>query len=242
MLTLQLTYSQNKLVNDSLKAVAKKMSSDTLAIKLITEPTTVKQFDIEKNLPWIGAVLVSLLTIFANIYISRKSRKETKESLNRQLESSGATTDKQLNNAKDIAISQIENSRKIVQLDFNKTVLSGNRQAWINTLRDAISEYIAMCNTYSIKLDQIKSKGKEAAQNADTSDLKEILRLEFKIVLMVNSNEEDSKQLINQLGLYTKALFGEPAIMQEPESIQQSIVEITKTILKKEWERVKKGE
>ena len=59
---------------------------------------------------------------------------------------------------------------------------------------------------------------------------------------MLNSNEDDSKELIKLLGQYTTALFGEPQIMQEPETFQQLIIDITKTILKKEWERVKKGE
>ena len=72
----------------------------------------------------------------------------------------------------------------------------------------------------------------------------EILRLDLekKIVLMLNSNENDSKLLIKRLGQYTTALFDLTILTQKPEFYQQEIIKITKTILKKEWGRVKLGE
>lgn len=242
LLALQSTFSQDKQVADTLKGKVENLKSDTLTIQLLNPKTETTGFDWQKNMPWVGAILIGLLTVLANILISRQSRNTNRESLNQQLKSSGEMTDKQLSSAKEIALSQIDNSRRIVQLDFNKTVLSGNRQAWINSLRDAISDYIAKSNTFRIKLDQLNSLGKDAGKDTDNSDLTEILRLETKIVLMLNSNEDDSKLLIERLGQYTTALFDDTVIMQPSSFFQQEIIDITKTILKKEWERVKKGE
>lgn len=228
-------------LTDTIVNKAHAQKSDTIFVKLVKHNVEENLNDWQKNMPWIIAFIIGSLTVIANIIISKQARKSMIESLNRQLSSSAETTDKQLNNSKEIAISQIENSRKIVQLDFNKTVLSGNRQTWINTLRDAISDYIAKSNSYRIKLDQIKSLGKKVAQNTDNNDLTEILRLETKIVLMLNSSEDDSKALIKSLGQYTTALFDDTTITQKPEFYQQEIIDVTKIILKKEWERVKKG-
>lgn len=58
---------------------------------------------------------------------------------------------KQINNSKEIALFQIESVRKSVQIDFNKTVLSGSRQSWINELRVLISKILSKTMTISAK-------------------------------------------------------------------------------------------
>lgn len=68
------------------------------------------------NMPWIAALLVGLLTVLANIVISKQYRKMSQE-----------VVDKQLNTSKEISLAQIENERNNAVLEFNKTVLSGNR-------------------------------------------------------------------------------------------------------------------
>lgn len=219
-LTLKTSFSQDKKVISTLKVKIENLQSDTLTIQLVTAKAEDKQSDWGKNIPWITAILIAILTVLTNIFISRKIALSQKE----------------------IALSQIENSRKMVQLDINKTVLSGNRQVWISTLRDSISDYIAKCHSYRIKPDQVKSKYKEASQNTGNSDLTEIFRLDTKIVLMLNSNEDDSKLLIKRLEQYTTSLFDETVITQPSEFYLQEIINVTKTILKKEWEQVKKGE
>jgi hypothetical protein len=71
-------------------------------------------------MPWIGAILIGILTVLANYIINIQIRKTNTESIDKQL----------------------INAREINQKDFNKTVLSGNRQAWINDLRDIISKVL----------------------------------------------------------------------------------------------------
>lgn len=61
-------------------------------------------------MPWIGAIIIGVLTVLTNIFINRQIRKSNIE----------------------IIESQLANVREINQRDFNKTVLSGNRQMWIN--------------------------------------------------------------------------------------------------------------
>ena len=65
---------------------------------------------------------------------------------------------KQMDDNKLAMSDQIESNIKIAELDFRKTVLSANRQAWINDLRTVISELISLVNVYSISSVNIKDE------------------------------------------------------------------------------------
>jgi hypothetical protein len=179
---------------------------------------TINNSDWTDQMPWIVALLIGVISVVITIVIGKNQIKSSERTLNRQ----------------------IETSKEIAKLDFNKIVISGNRQEWINRLRDNLSEYLAKTETYSIALLN-PSNTAERLQELINERLSDILALEVKIVLMLNSTEEDSKQLIKFLGIYTKCIFGE-AITQPVEVLKQNIIDITKQILKTEWERVKKGE
>ena len=84
--------SQNKSLgfNEDTTLVSKK---DTLYLVVQKEEDLKTSFNWQKNMPWIGAVLVGLLTILANIIINSETRRFSKE-----------LTEKQLNNSKNIAL------------------------------------------------------------------------------------------------------------------------------------------
>ena len=170
-------------------------------------------FDFRDQMPWLTAFLIGAMTLYLG---------------HRQLKSNERTLREQINSAKDIA-----------RLDFNKTVISGNRQEWINTLRENISEYLGLTESRSSIFWGIADTAKY--QELSQANLASILRLEAKIVLMLNSTEEDSKELIRILRLYTRSTFNE-SVEQTKEELNQRTIELTETILKSEWERVKKGE
>ncbi len=179
---------------------------------------TVNNSDWTSQMPWVVALLIGAISVVITIVIGKNQIRSSERTLNRQ----------------------IDTSKEIAKLDFDKIVISGNRQEWINKLRDNISEYLAKAETYSIAL-LSPSNTPERLQGLINERLSDILALEAKIVLMLNSTETTSQQLIEFLGLYTKCIFGE-TIGQSPEFLKQRIMDITKQILKREWERVKKGE
>lgn len=94
----------------------------------------------QKNMPWIAALLIGILTTGANIVISRNLKKTSLENTKAQLE-----------NATKLSLAQIETSRKNNERDFNKTVLSGNMQIWSNDFRDVIIKILAATSTFKIK-------------------------------------------------------------------------------------------
>jgi len=203
--------------------------SDTLTVRIaneVTMPTIPDRLTIENlnksdwkdQMPWVVALLIGLSSVAITILLGRR----------------------QISSSERIFSKQIETSKEIASLDFKKVVISGNRQEWINGLRDNLSNYLAKSESYSIALLNPTNTA-DKLQSLINERLSEILALEAKIVLMLNSNEEDSKELIKFLGIYTKCIFGE-AITQPVEVLKQKIMEIAKKILKAEWERVKKGE
>ncbi len=212
------SFSSDKI--NSQKNVEQRVLSnkDTITNKLIIEyPISLennKGFDFWDNMPWLTASLIGAVTLYLG---------------HRQLKSNERTLLAQINSAKDIA-----------RLDFSKTVISGNRQEWINKLQENLSEYIARIETYCIALDSITDDVHEIKKLAN-DNLADILKLEMRIVLMLNSDEDSSKELIRLLGLYVQCIF-EIEISQPNDVIKQKILEITKKILKTEWERVKRGE
>jgi hypothetical protein len=161
------------------------------------------------NLPWISALVISILTVIINYVISWSNRKTTLQA---------------------------------VKLEINSTVLSANRQVWINTLRDLISDYLAKCKIHKIKMDLRHSKKDEEVIDFINSTLEELYKLSGKIVLMLNSDEKESEKLILLLERFNTALFDDTVITQPAEYFQQEILNQTKIILKKEWIRVKKGQ
>ena len=66
-------------------------------------------------------------------------------------------TNKQIRLSKKTFDEQIKVSKEIALLDYNKSVKSTNRQEWINTLRDCVSEYLAEIETYKVNLENART-------------------------------------------------------------------------------------
>ena len=82
-----------------------------------------------KNMPWIGAIIIGLLTVAGNVLISSQSRKANAI----------------------VAEKQIQQLKLNSERDFNKTVLSGSRQLWISDFREVISELLSIVSIFSLK-------------------------------------------------------------------------------------------
>jgi hypothetical protein len=193
---------------------------DTVRIQNIQNEEYVTSFDWQKNMPWMGAILIGILTVLANLIISNQYRKSNKE-----------VSDRQINNSKEIALAQIENVRKSVELDFNKTVLSGNRQSWINELRVLISQILS------------KTMAISAKQNISNKEFEKLRFLITKAELMLNvTTDKDFISALSELeNCYLEILMGNMHAVDLEENIEK-VKRHTKITLKTEWERVKKGE
>ncbi len=117
------------------------------------------------------------------------------------------------------------------------TVLSANRQAWINVLRDLLAECMAISGFIHIA-DWSNRKQSEFDEKMERFAL-----VVSKIRLMLNPTEQDHKRLSEMLG----ELMNSMRSIKEKDAVKgaqlmKDFVPISQTILKSEWERVKRVE
>jgi hypothetical protein len=121
---------------------------------------------------------------------------------------------------------------------FNANVVSANRQAWINTLRDAVSEYQSCVSGMTVFLTAGQIHSSEFRERLDR-----LLFLDSKIKLLINPDEANHQKLVeivSSLRSISQESTGEE--LKRMLSLQDELTVITQKILKSEWERVKKGQ
>lgn len=130
-------------------------------------------------------------------------------------------------------------SLRISKRQFSATVLSANRQEWINTLRDTIAEF--QSSVVMVSTDTFYKHDKPSAQDY----LKKIERVSFlraKTTLLINPSEDDHKKLVEIVDrAFTVGLSRKPDTPDEMGNLQKSLVTVAQAILKREWNRVKEG-
>ena len=170
---------------------------------------------LQQGKPWyldLPIVLVTLVMVIVGFLITRQQLNQNNE--------------------------QIKDAKRI-------EVISKNRQDWINTLRSLISDYLgilgALNNIDEFVILKLGLKSLDAIRDESTRKtiekhailLRELRTVSSKIELLLNPIEEDSKKLI-QLLYDTE--------QDRTTNQNKEIIEISQKILKKEWERVKKGD
>jgi hypothetical protein len=136
---------------------------------------------------------------------------------------------------------------RIATTEFKANVLSVNRQKWIDTLRDLIatlnSQFLiaaALRQTLAEPTGMVIARDPELLRRVEN-----LLRTVAKIELMLNPLEQDHQQLnvlmkegIDQLRLPSP----DHDVEERIENLSRDIVQVSQTILKREWLRVKRGE
>lgn len=121
------------------------------------------------------------------------------------------------------------------------TVLSANRQAWINALRESIAEYFSIT--------ALIHAGDWSARTEVEFDqkLERLALLNAKIRLMLNPNEPDHQRMSALLGELLLTMGGRASAAnkrdaQKAKTITDELLPLSQSVLKREWERVKRVE
>ena len=134
----------------------------------------------------------------------------------------------------------------VAKRQINANVLSANRQKWIESLRDAISELIGLLVTALV----VKSgwheqwEGGRGILNKNAALLDKVERMVFtesKIRLLINPTEPDHQRLLAAIETALARLRSEKADDGGTEKDIQIITQLAQAILKREWQRVKRG-
>ncbi|MDD3033097.1 MAG: hypothetical protein PHT25_00750 [Bacteroidales bacterium] len=161
---------------------------------------------------WIITLLICIITIIANLYISGRQIRNSRINLNKEIDS------------------------KIDEIKKNK--LADFRQAWIDELRNLISEMLAI---HQLTGELLRNRVYEF----DIYDLlQKTIKIQYKIEMMLNSNEEKSRLLIEEIRLLNARNIldkNEHDDEKYSKSID-TILDLSKSIFKTEWERIKRLE
>ena len=134
----------------------------------------------------------------------------------------------------------------VAKRNFNATVLSANRQKWIETLRDAIAELISLFVAALVvkaawKDNWDKGRSLIAADKAMLEKLARMVLLQWEIRLLLNPTEADHQQLHRTIESALKRLQSEDISEAETDADVETITRLAQSILKREWGRVKRG-
>lgn len=124
------------------------------------------------------------------------------------------------------------------RLQFRATVLSANRQAWINDLRSSIAELLSVVTSLGTAF-----KANIGSQQDHARWLERATYLRAKLHLMINPNEEDHKKLVSRVDELLKIVLGGGPDYDETRAadLKIAIMKIAQPLLKREWVRVKRG-
>lgn len=124
-----------------------------------------------------------------------------------------------------VAKKQIESSARIAR----QQLLGPMRQAWINELRQLISEVASSCLHY----------WQTGFEDRTDEEYRRITDIEHKIQLMINPEEKDHDRLINQINIMVASLSKGKKGDEDFFSAYETVMRTGKEVLKKEWIVVK---
>lgn len=136
-----------------------------------------------------------------------------------------------------VASRQNRAAAMVARRQISASLISGNRQAWINNLRDAIAEFQAV-------LYQLGFRGAHSYDRAkDDEWTQKAMHLRSRVALFINPVEAVHGELLLQMDHALSVAYSSgEAGRQEMTKVQSAITETAQRLLKQEWERVKIGE
>jgi hypothetical protein len=134
----------------------------------------------------------------------------------------------------------------VARRQFAATVLSANRQKWIEAVRDQIAEFISLLvaalvvkSRWQEKWD--KGRGALMEDPSLMAKLERIVLSQQKIRLLLNPAEPDHVQLAHAIAAALARLQAEGSNDDESAADVESITSLAQAILRREWQRVKLG-
>jgi hypothetical protein len=130
--------------------------------------------------------------------------------------------------ALDVALRQIRAS-----------VISANRQRWIDRLRDQLSELITQLMFVNLEMGSKLSTADEIMAKIERAHI-----IENKIKLLLNPHEEDHTRLVALLRVGIENVYktDKQQVSWKPYEWQGAVISLSQEILKREWVRVKQGD
>jgi hypothetical protein len=136
---------------------------------------------------------------------------------------------------------------RVARRQFRATVLSANRQQWIVGLRDLLAELMSQLAVVAVLRDGWKGNwdhglGPVRHDPALLAKVERLVLVHWKIRLLLNPTEADHQELCGRIDTALSRIRSEAATEVETRADIENISHQAQVILKREWERVKRGD
>ncbi len=131
----------------------------------------------------------------------------------------------QIKSASDLSASQTS----AALVTSNKQIIAPMRQAWINNLRDLLSELLSSARHYYVA----------GYEDRTDQEYHRVTLLEHKIRLMLNPKEEDHQRLEERIRNLIASMERHPRFVDDFPDLHDELVSLSRQVLKREWDRVK---
>lgn len=119
----------------------------------------------------------------------------------------------------------------------HRSVVSVNRQKWVDELRDEIAEFFVACAGVGIEIDENSAYRSKDHKAATKAHIVQIDRLLSTIELRLNPGEDDHRDLLARLRACVEAAITDGNYTEA----KDAALKVAKRVLKREWEAVKSG-
>jgi len=134
----------------------------------------------------------------------------------------------------------------VAKRQINASVLSVNRQKWIEAVRDMVAELISLLVAAVVVKAKWQTRwdhgrGPLNEDPAMLGKLERIVLARSRLDLLLNPSEADHQHLRKVIEDAFKRLQSEQSLESETQSDIETITGLAQRILKREWQRVKLG-
>jgi hypothetical protein len=135
----------------------------------------------------------------------------------------------------------------VARRQINANVVSVNRQKWIDALRDLLAELVSLLVAVVVTRRTWRGQWNEGMAAIEArpellTKLERIVLVQWKIRLLINPNERDHQALYRSIEQALEHARSEQAAEAEMTADIEAITALSQQILKREWERVKRGD
>ena len=136
-------------------------------------------------------------------------------------------------------------SISVARRQFKASVISNNRERWIEALRDSIAEYIALVTSAALIARRAKVVNGEIVYTDEEiiKTAERIVLVRSKIILMTNPTKNCHRDLCQSIEVVHRALVANRSMdLEQWRSHLNAITLAGHTVLEAEWARVKRGD
>lgn len=127
-------------------------------------------------------------------------------------------------------------SYRVARRQIRASVVSSNRQVWIDNLRGTIADFLA--KYAMVRMTNLLPPTDTSLQTR----IEDVMRSARKIELFINPREQDHAELVKIIAEMTNSMNRSDGTFKDVDVNTRRVVELSQTILKREWDRVKRGD